>query len=148
LRQGWQIAAVVSLGLILILLACGKKGPPFLPDGSMALRIEDLRGEWEDGNAVLKGSITAPSSKEKTLQDVTGYRVYHAWYPLERPPCDGCPVEYQWLRDMERAEIRGDRFSCQIPGIKRKGIHFFEVRLVGRRGAVGPRSNRIRLVVD
>ena len=148
MRQGWRNAAVVSLGLILVLLACGKKGPPFLPDRSMALRIEDLKGEWQGENAVLKGRIVAPSGREEALQDVTGYRVYHAWYPLERPPCDGCPVEYQWSKDMERVEVLGNKFSCQIPGIRKKGIHFFEVRLVGRRGAVGERSNRIRLVVD
>jgi len=137
--------AVFAAALMALLPACGKKGPPFLPEKKLLLRVDQVEGKWRDGRAFLEGYV---GGGEEQISGVTGCRVYHAWYPADNPPCEGCPIEMSGFKEINEKIISGDRFSCDVPGVEKKGIWFFEVRLIGRSGAVGPPSDRIKLKIE
>lgn len=139
-------AVVFLCGLGLLLSGCGKKAPPFLPKGRMPLAVRDLKAAWDNGEAVLTGRIPTPSGEEGFLQDVTAYRVYRGWYPLESPPCEGCPIDYMGYETFRAQGTQGPEFYVRFPVADKRGIFFFEVRLVGGRGAIGPVSNTAKLV--
>ena len=82
------------------------------------------------------------------MSDIEGCRIYHAAYPLDNPPCEGCPIDYGEFQEITAEVTALGEFSCRAPGKKRKGIHFFKVRLIGQKGEVGPFSDRAKLVVD
>lgn len=124
--------------------ACGKKGPPFLPEKALTAKVDRLTAQWADGQIRLEGSIEGNENRS----DITGCTIYHAWYPMDHPPCDGCPVELSVFTGTTETAISGDRFSCVIPAEKKKGIWFLEVRLTNSRGAVGPPSERIKLKIE
>lgn len=111
----------------------------------MPLAVRDLKAEWDDGEVVLTGHIATPAGEEALLEDVAAYRVYHAWYPPESPPCEGCPIEYTGYEPRPLKGAQGE-FHARFPVAKRRGIFFFEVRLVGIRGALGPASNTVKLI--
>jgi predicted small lipoprotein YifL len=144
-----RIPAILLLSLLLAVLsalfpACGKKGPPFLPEKKLAARVDGLTGTWVDGRIRLEGTL---ESADKGA-DIAGCKIYHAWYPQDRPPCEGCPIEMMAFTDTVETTISGNRFICDISIPEKKGIWFFEVRLIGSRDAVGPPSERIRVQIE
>ena len=138
------LAALAAVVMVL-LPACGKKGPPFLPEKKLVIKVDRLTGKWENGKVRLEGYI---GGDDKRRSDVTGCRIYHTWYPMDNPPCEGCPIEMADFRDIKEMEISGDLFTCEIPGVKKKGVWFFELRLIGRNGALGPPSERVKVTID
>ena len=124
--------------------ACGKKGPPFIPEKSFPLRVEALKGIAENGSVILTGVV--PGAEAGSL-DVAGCTIYHSRYSLDAPPCDGCPVNLTKLKTLRGAVLSGDRLRCEIPEIDQAGIHFIRVRLVDVEGIEGPPSEQIKLVL-
>jgi hypothetical protein len=124
--------------------ACGKKGPPFLPGKTLEARVDPLTGKWVDGEIRLEGTIEGPDKGS----DITGCRISHAWYPEDQFPCEGCPVEMVEYTGVVEATISGNQFVCVIPAAQKKGIWFIGVRLTGSRGAVGPPSQRVKIIID
>lgn len=146
-RKQWLF--LIVLGLILLSqLSCGRKAPPFVPKERVQLRVTRLKGEWKEGDVVLKGRLAVPQGGEKELSRITGCRVYYAHFSPDNAPCETCPVKYTVYTAIEGGVIQGDRFSCRLQKKKKKGLHLFEVRLVGKRGALGPSSNRVTLKID
>jgi len=140
---------LVTLGVsLLALITCGKKAPPFLPEKIMPLKVAKLEAASEKGNVVLRGSIVDPEGKSRKGDDVIGCRVYHARYPVDDPPCEGCPITYDGFKVIKGEVTKEKEFYCPLPEMETKGIHFFEVRLIGKNGAIGTASNRAKLRVD
>lgn len=138
------LALLFSAILLAFFPACGKKGPPFLPEKRLAARVEGLTGKWVDGTIRLEGSI---EGDDKGL-GITGCTVYHAWYPSDKPPCEGCPIKMVVATEGVQTTFAKGRLSCEIPVTETKGIWFFDVRLTGSDGALGPPSERITLQVE
>ena len=139
---------LVILGLVLpVVLACGKKGPPFLPERVIPYRVQELTAELKNGTVFLRGRVAGLEAQEKDRSRITGCRIYHAWYAMEKSPCDECPVDYSDVLEIEDEVVRGEDFSCEAAVKKKKGVHFFEVRLTGKDEAVGPPSNRTKLII-
>ena len=136
---------VFAAVLMVLFPGCGKKGPPFLPQHKLNSKVDRLSGKWKDGHVVLDGYVPG---EDKKRSDVTGCRIYHAWYSAENLPCEGCPIEMSGFKEINNKIISGDRFNCDIPGIEKRGIWFFEVRLVGKGGALGPPSERVKVTID
>jgi hypothetical protein len=142
----WLLA--IACGTFLVLSACGKKGSTFLPDRTMALTVEHLEGSWAEAGVILAGTVHSPPGHEKAPDDSVGCLVHHTWYPIEAPPCDGCPIDYARSFEIKEGVLAGERFSAELPLKKKRGILYIEVRLVSREGTVGPPSNHIRLNVE
>jgi predicted small lipoprotein YifL len=139
---------LVIFGLVFLeFMACGKKGPPFLPESNIPFRVQELTGEWKNGTVFLRGRVAASQGQDRDRSHVRGCKVYHGWYALEKTPCDGCPVDYAGFREINDEVLKGEDFFCEVTIDKKKGVHFFEVRLIGQGGAVGPPSNRMKLTL-
>jgi predicted small lipoprotein YifL len=134
----------VVLGAVLVMPSCGKKGPPFLPKKPFDASVRNLQGQQQAGSVFLKGQVVG----EKGKDSVQGARVDYARYPLDEPPCEGCPIEYRGSHGFGPEVVTGTTFACEVP-VERKGeIYYFRVHLLGPDGAVGPPSNAVRVVID
>ena len=91
------LAALAAVFMVL-LPACGKKGLPFLPEKKLVTKVNRLTGKWENGKVRLEGYI---EGDDKRRSDVTGCRVYHVWYLMDNPPCEGCPIKMTGFRSEE-----------------------------------------------
>jgi hypothetical protein len=127
----------------LVFVSCGKKGGPFPPSKETVNRVTGLEGTWNGEDVLLTGRIEETAE----VREGDGCRLYYAAYPVDRPPCEGCPVEYQGYESFGQEALTGDVFSFKMPGIRRGNIYFFEVRLIGPEGNPGPPSNRVQVEV-
>jgi hypothetical protein len=142
MRPGHPVL-VTLLFLGLVFVSCGKKGDPFLPAKEPVNRVTGLEGAWNGEDLLLTGRIQEPSK----VREGDGCRVYYAVYPLDRPPCEGCPIEYQGYQAFGHEAVTGDVFSFKMPGIRRGNIYYFEVRVMGPDGSPGAPSDRVRVEV-
>jgi len=148
----WAAALTVLFAwmAILGLAACGKKDHPNPPREELPFRIEDLTATEADGWAVLTGRLVRPSGKKAEISEtaITGWRVYHAQYPLEYGPCEGCPLDFNRVYEMEGKVGEAGEFHTRVALRKpATGIHYFQVRLAGLGWADGRLSNRAKLVM-
>ena len=103
--------------------------------------MTDLEGERQKEVIVLSGKISGP-------KEVEGARVYYAQYPLEKSPCEGCPIEYQGYQAFGAEVVTEEGFLCRIP-VKGQGqAYFFRVNLIGPSEAIGPPSDTVKVVVE
>lgn len=132
--------------VLMIFSGCGRKGPPFLSEQKdYNVRVDQLEGAWKDKSLALNGVI---QGEDASLALIAGCRVYYAWYSLDRPPCEGCPIDMTNFRDITGRIIRDDQFECGLPAFKQKGICFVMVRIMEKGGRLGPASGRIKLISD
>jgi hypothetical protein len=127
---------------------CGKKAPPFVPKakGGFALQVEKLQAGKQGGDVLFTGEVVGPGGQRGKPTAIESCRVYHVRYPLESPPCEGCPISFTTWEEV-KAHVSGNgQFSCATE-VKQPGIHYFVLRLIGPGGAVGPPSNRVKLLV-
>lgn len=148
MRYRAGILLVTLAAISMALFTCGKKGPPFLPERTMPLRVGHLEAGWEKDTVILRGSIIGPQGISLKNENIIGCRVYHVWYSLKDAPCEGCPVNYGGFKEIKGKVTQKGKFYCPFPGIEKKGFHFFEVQLIGKNGAIGARSNRTKLRID
>jgi hypothetical protein len=144
---GWGrifVCLVVAL-LLLAPTSCGRKAKPFLSQKSTNATVLDLKGAWQAGYVELRGTVSDSLSSGSAL---TGARVHYAVYPANDPPCDGCPIEFEGFHTYGSEVIQEGRFYCKIPGALKGNVYYFEVRLLGEKGSLGPLSNRAKVVVE
>jgi len=133
--------------LLTILIGCGKKGPPVLVKEDFTSKVSNLKGDWENGMVLLKGRITDFEGQDHVIGKIEGCRVYYGQYSLQDPPCPTCPIRYQGYHGFGTEVIQKTSFLCRVPGKMKGQIYFFRVHLIGPKGAIGPPSERVRLVV-
>jgi hypothetical protein len=144
------LAILFAWMAMLGLSSCGKKAAPALPGKELPFRIEELSATREDGFAVLKGRLVRPSEKKSEVSEteITGWLIYHAQYPMANGPCEGCPLDFNHVYEMDGGVGEDGRFSAHVAlESPVEGIHFFQVQLTGRGWAAGPLSNRAKLVI-
>jgi len=146
-RRPSSVVRRLFLAFILIFSAgCGVKGSPFIAQQkALTVRVDQLEGAWKDKSLVLKGLVQGDNA---SLALIAGCRVYYVWYSLDRPPCEGCPIEMKNFRDVADQIIIDDQFECRLPAFKQKGICFVMVRFMEKEGRLGPASGRIKLISD
>ena len=142
---------IKKLSLILaciLLLSCGRKAPPYLPKSRLPFRVILLKAEKEDGSWVLKGEIRGKKGKKGyKLSDIIGCRIYYSRYSLKNPPCESCPIYYGEFKKIEGDVVKNGHFSCELTWIKKKGIYYLRVRLIGVNNSIGPPSNRVKIEI-
>ena len=147
IRRRPNKAFLFCLGILvgLALASCGKKGPPFFaPKEAFDVRVSALQGEWEEGYALLSGTVLGP---KQATDRVTGCRVFYGQYSAANAPCDGCPIEYQGYYGFGRETIEAGALACKVPAKGKGRIYFFRVQLVGSNETLGPSSNTVRVDV-
>jgi len=145
-RRG-LLLVIYGVGL-LGLVACGKKGPPFVPKTNPNFSVTQLTAERMDGNVGLSGRLLIHGEQSAEYRLIAGCMVYHASYEKTEPPCEGCPIHYRLLEEIKGQVIFEDRFYCEIPLSSKKGLHFYNVRLINEDGGSGPPSDRAMLTVE
>jgi len=148
LKKKQGIILILLLAILFAPIACGKKGPPFLPENDLSLQVAQLSVDWKDGGFRLKGAIVGFENELEDSTNIKGCRVFYACYPVDDPPCEDCPIEYRVLKEIEGQVISEGRFLCDVLEKKANGIHFFRVCLLGQKGGTGPYSDRAKLVID
>ncbi len=140
-----RMAAVILTGVLFWANACGKKAPPFLPQEQVEAHVVDLDAEQTERGILLRGRIQGLKDPNG-IRELDGARVLYARYPIEDPPCEDCPIEYRAYQDLGAEALRADHFQGELPVQPDPQIYFLKVLLIGKGGALGPASDRVKIV--
>ena len=134
--------------LVLFLISCGKKSPPYLPKSRLPFRVIVPKAEKENGIWTIKGEVAGKIGKRGFRpSDITGCIIYYSKYSLKNPPCESCPLYYGESRIIEAKVVKDGHFSVKLPWIKKKGIYYLRIRLTGINNSIGPPSDRVRIEI-
>jgi predicted small lipoprotein YifL len=142
-----RLASIILMGMLLCANACGKKAPPFLPQEQVEAHVVDLSGEQTERGILLRGAIRGLRDPNG-IRELDGARVFYARYPIEDPPCEDCPIEYRAHQDLGVEAFTADGFQGELPVQPDPQIYFLKVLLIGKGGALGPASNRVKVVME
>ena len=143
-----RVIPLLLLCVVLFVWACGKKAPPFLNQDMFSVKVINLKSEWHQGELYLSGDIVGSKDQGGKLPQVIGCKVHYAQYPIDHPPCEDCPIQYQDHDEFAPEVITPEGFRCRISKKDNGRIYFFKVHLIGPNGADGPASNMVRVVVE
>jgi len=132
---------------VILMAACGKKGPPLLPDAGFPFRVSPAGVSWSGTAFQLNGGVVKIDKSSGTWE-ISGCHIYHAYYPPDRPPCEGCPVDYRLFAEAGPETVSGDRFSWRMSGKGEAGVHYFKIRLLGPEGEAGPFSDEAKVMIS
>ena len=141
--------SAVLLAALTVLGGCGRKAPPFFPKakGEFSLHVEKLEATEQGGEVRFTGELVRTGGELGKLPALESCRVYHVRYPLESPPCEGCPISFNAWEESKAHISEDGHFSCASE-VELPGIHYFVLRLIGPDGALGPPSNRVKVPVQ
>ncbi len=141
----WGKIFLIALSSVLVLscFGCGKKGPPFLTANPVPLRVDNLGVTWKDGTVTLEGTV---KGENLHVEQITGCRVFSVWYSKDDAPCETCPIEMKTFQEIQGKVVVGTAFRCEMEKKKQAGITYFQVRLLGRGGVVGPPSDMMKII--
>ncbi len=126
--------------------ACGKKGPPSWSVREVPVRVAPLNVVQEPDGLYLRGLVTGAEGPDAF--DIMGCRIFRAFYSLNDPPCEGCPKDYRFLKEIQGDWVPGRNFSCRVSASPEPGIHFFRVRLLVKTGGLGPFSDAAEISLE
>jgi hypothetical protein len=98
----FALAVIIWFALSVVLISCGKKGPPEPPSGLRPPRVKDL-SYGITGNTI-KLSWTIPEPDEKAQLPITGFLIFQFQQSLAEKECPNCPLIFKLIGD---APLRG-----------------------------------------
>lgn len=139
--------------ILLILLGCGKKGPPVPYDVTVPKSISDLEGVVRDGKVFLRWSMPHKAVDESEMAELREFQVLREEAPLEGEWCDECPERlerFDVLRmdKMDNFSLVGDRVVYQDKRVSYANVYVYRVISVSARGYESKPSNRTVIYWD
>lgn len=141
------VAVVFVTGFILgaVTMGCGVKTSPVPPKSIAPAAITDLGFTLDQGQATLSWSI--PRGSDAGTAGLGGFLVYKAETPASEPVCDGCPVLYRPIANMDAETLlvgAPDRKNVTLVQPIDPGYHYiFKVVAYSKDGQRGPDSNLV-----
>ncbi|MGD0229244.1 MAG: hypothetical protein ABSC19_02650 [Syntrophorhabdales bacterium] len=100
MRKNRLIFAAFSLGLaFLLLVACGKKGPPMPKGLPVPTTISDLRGDVKDGLLFISFTIPTRNRDGTPVKDLAGFRIVKS--------CGPCGGAFEPWKDIRLTDRQG-----------------------------------------
>ncbi len=137
---------VVLFLVIFLAISCGRKTTLYVPRHKLPFRVIYPEAKRKDGIWVIEGEISG-RKKGYSLSDIVGCKIYYSRYSFENPPCEECPVYLGRSKEIRKNVIRDGKFFLELPWVKKEGIYFLRIRLLGNGNSIGPASEIIKIEV-
>jgi hypothetical protein len=136
-------AGLGCIVLVLLLTACGKKGPPVAPREKPLAAIADLNG------VLSADDLKLTWRHDPDNWSATAYIVLRARQELPHPECADCPLAFEKTGSVPVARsLRKEKHTLDFSQSLAAGFRYsFKVRPVTASGAQGPDSNMVLIDV-
>jgi len=142
---------IIYLGILIIFLGCGKKGPPVPWDSIVPKRILNLEAIPREGRLLLEWTSPKENTDKSPLIDLAGFRIFRAEGILINGQCRGCTEKTNLIREIKldpKEDNRGKRISIFINDQEPKKVYVYQVVSVNRRGYLSSPSNPVTVYWD
>jgi len=102
------LVSLLLTSFVLIIIGCGKKGPPIASRYEIPSSATDLKGEIQGDTLTLTWTVPEKSS------GLTGYIVYRSKTSVSEPECKTCPVLYERVMDIPILEQDPEDMASKV----------------------------------
>lgn len=142
---------IILLIFFILLMGCGKKGPPVPWSTIVPKRIVDLEAKVREGRLLLEWTLPKENTDKSILTDLVGFRILRSESDLVEGECRGCgeggSVVFEGRLD-EKGGDRGKRMSLFFEDLWVKKIYVYQVITVNKRGHLSSPSNPVFVYWD
>ena len=132
------------LCISVLLLSCGRKGPPRPLRRQDPPTVIDLQHSIQDSQVELSWKV--PKKERRLQSDLAGFKLYRSKITLSEAECENCPLMFTMVRDIAVLNKKvGDqiKFSDTLdPGYS----YTYVVRSYSDNGMVSGDSNVVKFV--
>ena len=132
------------LCISVLLLGCGKKGPPRPPRRQDPPNVIDLQHDIKENQVEL--SWTVPKKERRLQSDLAGFKVYRSKITLSEADCENCPLRFTMVHDIGLLNKKvGDqvKFSDPLdPGYS----YTYIIKSYSGNGMISADSNEVKFV--
>jgi len=133
------LVSLLSISFALLIIGCGKKGPPIASKYEMPSSVTDLQGKLEGDTLILTWKVPEKSS------GINGFIVYKSKIALSEPECQTCPVLFERVVDIPIMEKNSTDMGSKVmthgevlqPGFR----YIYKVNPYMEGGRIGKDSN-------
>ncbi len=136
--------------VLLVLVGCGKKGPP-VPLGTVVpKRIVDLQASVREGRVLLEWTAPRENTDKTPLVDLKEFTVFRSEGSLVDDSCRGCGERKTVVGQLQVTgeEAKGKKFHLLFEGHEPKKVYVYEVVSINRKGHAGSPSNPVLVYWD
>ena len=128
--------AVIVTALMIVLPACGKKGPPVPLTFAEPPVVTGLQVNLENNMAILQWPV--PAWEESGGDSLAGFYVYRSQTALADKECEDCPVRYKKAAEIQ---INNNKSSGTYSELLETGYQYsFKVSVYTDHGYEGEKS--------
>lgn len=114
---------LLLIGLLALLVGCGRKTPPVPPNAVIPEAITNLRYTADDMGVHLSWSYPSRSVEGKSIKNIRVFQLHKAVIS-QADYCDGCPVVYDQVIPIEARGIRPKAGVDYIDTDLQAGYHY------------------------
>ena len=132
------------LCISVLLLSCGRKGPPRPPRRQDPPNVIDLQHSIKDSQVEL--FWTVPKKERRLQSDLAGFKIYRSKITLSEADCENCPLKFNVVRDIAILNKKaGDQIK--FSDVLDSGYSYtYLVRSYSDNGMVSGDSNVVKFV--
>lgn len=146
--RGWARGALVVLAAVLVVLtACGRKGPPLPPRPVVPVAVGAFQAAPRDTGILVSWTRPTRNNDNSPLTDLLEFRLYRATVPLgslDVPSSAFSILAAVRAESPENARVQGNLYLVRDDaggqGLPTGRQYRYRVQAVNRRGEVGPFS--------
>ena len=141
-----RLSCFFCIAWLVLLVGCGKKGPPSLPDTKAPQSVTSLTVSQQGGDIVLKWAV-AKAAEDEALTE--GFQVYRSAEPVSEDSCEGCPVLFHRVAKVALDDMATEtRTMVYREPLLPATRYRFKVIPYDAQGGLGPDSNIVRIITE
>jgi hypothetical protein len=137
---------ILLMALLVLIGACGKKGPPVPWESIVPRRIVDLTAIPSDGGLLLEWTSPRENTDKSVLMDLEKFEVLRSEGILSDDECRGCGEKPKVVYEMElgrKEDVRGKKISISIEDLEPGKVYIYQVISINRKGYPSSPSNPV-----
>jgi hypothetical protein len=137
--------------IVLLTVACGRKGPPVPWESIVPRRIVDLGAVSREGRLLLEWTAPKENTNKSTLTDLDSFQVFRSEGDLVGGECKGCGEGPKIVHEMKlsgKEDVRGKKMSVLFEDLRARKVYTFEVVSMNQRGYPSVPSNPVQVYWD
>jgi fibronectin type 3 domain-containing protein len=132
--------------LLMIVVSCGKKGPPVPWESIVPRRIVDLTVIPSDGKLLLEWTSPRENTDKSILMDLDKFEVLRSEGILIGDECRGCGEKPKVVYEMEldgKGEERGKKITLFLEDLEPGKVYVYQIVSINQRGSPSSPSNPV-----
>src|SRR4030042_1708832 len=142
---------VLLITVLMVIGACGKKGPPVPWSSVVPKRIVDLEAILREERLLLEWTSPKENTDKSPLIDLTKFQILRSEGTLIAGECRGCGEKIKMVHEMKldgKEEIGGKKISIFFEDQEARKVYVYQVVSINRRGYPSSPSNPVTVYWD